>query len=474
MRQITLIVVLGLLSLSGRLPAQVKSPLSPSLYYEIGGGESFTRPLNDDSVGVELGIDADLRLPLSCDIWDAKHLNPEVWGNMIGDYIEGEINELGKQIVAQLTQFGQGIAVAALQRALPGLYDYSQNLNAQVSAKIDIAKRSCEDVVNDINQGINPLDAWKRIGVAVGWRSTLTDDYDLLSQTGRPASILSAQQDVAQRGTSAPIPWFGGPAGDQDRPINVVEDLVTAGYNLQEGSNTLGEAITADGTVDVPTAILGDRAVDKRLAQLWADSDEAVEWASQFLGEQTVYTCEAAGCDSSMDAGVGLAVLAQQESLALTQQWQTLLANDGIPDVTAMQAVSSATVMITPRVFEAIGRFEPQDQDVYIGRLISDVALARTIERAMAIRQLIRLSSRSPIVQVYVQAREVADTLLVRIREEIEDILWSVNTEAELASAAAQSILAYDTRRTINLGQQVIGNAPFVPGQRQLYDRPVE
>lgn len=471
----TVLLLLGLVH--NTLYAQEqKSPLSGSLYYEMGGGQSFSRPLNEDNTtGVEIGVGADLRLPLSCDIWDGKHLDPEVWSEIILDYAEGQINQLGMAIVAQLGELGTGIAVAALQRALPGIYDYSQNLQAQLTAKIDIAKRSCEQVVSDINQGINPLDPWKRIGVAVGWRTTLTDTYSEENQTdnGAAPSILSAQRDIAERGTTAPIPWFGGEAGSEDRPIQVVADLVTAGYNLEQGSNDLAANSNAAGsTATVPTTILGDQEIETRLATLWPSSEAAVEWATRFLGEQTVYTCETLACNSSMDAGVGLSLLAQEEATALVTAWQDLISTDAIPTVANMREVSSQEVMITPKVYQALMRFETQDQDVYIGRLISDVALARTVERAMAIRKLISTSSRSPIVQGYVQAAEVANELTDRIREEVEDLLWSVRIEQGLASTAAGAILRYDARRTL-VGAQQIGNMPFDTGQNTFYDRPV-
>jgi hypothetical protein len=66
----------------------------------------------------------------------------------------------------------------------------------------------------------------------------------------------------------------------------------------------------------------------------------------------------------------------------------------------------------------------------------------------------------------------VADELTDRIKEEVEDLLWSVSIEQGLASTAAGAILRYDARRTL-VGAQQIGNMPFDSGQNTFYDRPV-
>ena len=194
------LLIVGLYA--GCVQAQVVNPLSPSLYYEIGGGVQFNRPLSEDAQGVEIGVGVDLDLPLSCDIWDAAHNDPAAWGDLIETYIEDSLNELGRAVVLQLTEFGQGLAVAALQRALPGLYDYSQNLTGQIEAKVGVAKRSCEAVVNDINNGVNPLDPWKRIGAAVTWRTELQGVQEWAINGGEipegaNVNVLQAQEDIA-------------------------------------------------------------------------------------------------------------------------------------------------------------------------------------------------------------------------------------------------------------------------------------
>lgn len=486
-------LLLSLLLLAADTSLSAPPPLSPSLYYEVGGGSSFQRPLSEATIAPDLTLSADLNLPLSCDIWDVKDIAVANYPDLIVDYLEGQLDRLGQAVVAQLTSIGQGLAVAALQRALPGIYDLSQTLTAQINGQVDIAKRSCEAVVNDINRGVNPLDPWKDIGRSFSWRSSLTGptSYDQPAPTGDPGagggaapgspaaatSILDAQRIIAAEGTTAPIPWLGGElAGNADNPIMLVEDLVTAGYQIfldddggaGDGSN-LDESGTADGvTVEIPY-LSGTQDEEIRLGQLFGTTDEAVEWANRFIGEQEIYTCDPPECVASFRSGVGLQVLVNDEAFALIDTWQTIIAADD-PGFEDLQEVSSQSVQVTVDLYDAIMRFPLQDQNVYIGRLISDVALSRAVEKALAIRRMLLVSSDSPVVKGYTMAKSVTTEIVDRIKMEIEDTMWAVHTQSKLTSTVSQKILTYDAIRTSNapsnLGNGAIGGTTTFVGDR--------
>lgn len=438
------------------------APLSPSLYYEMGGGVSFQRPLSEATIAPELTLSAGLDLPLSCDIWDIKDIAIANYPDLVIDYLQGQLDQLGQAVVAQLTSIGQGLAVAALQRALPGIYDLSQTLTSQISARVDIAKRSCEQVVNDINRGVNPLDAWKHVGAAVSWRTTLTGPTGEATggtpELSDATSILDAQRTVAEEGALTPIPWFGVDlGGSSENPIEVVEDLVTAGMKLMLEStpdgrldtDTLDEAVTADGVTAETNTINGTSDTPIRLGQLFEDTEIAVDWANRFIGEQEIYMCDDPGCESSFRPGAGLQVMLKEETDRLVELWQDLI-DENDPDLDDLADVSSESVQVTVDLFDALMRFPEQDQAVYIGRLISDAALQLTVEKALAIRRMILVSSESPIVKGYNLVSEETDTLLQRIRTEIDDTMWTVETQQKLSSMASEKILNYDAIRTSN------------------------
>jgi len=465
------------------------NPLSPSLYYEIGGGSAFNRPLSENTEFSTYGIDTNLELPLNCGIWDARHLQPDVWLGSIQDYAEGQLNELGKQVVTQIQTFAQGLAVAALQRALPGMYAYSQSLTASIEGKIDVAKRSCEAVVADINNGVNPLDPWRRIGTAFNWRSSLTDaGFNPIGNSNSvlPSTIIEAEAQISQS-SYAPIPWFGGLKGSAQLPIVVTADLIRAGFNIHSGTvpgdpniDLAQVGVTAPQGVDRGSVLqrgVDPNTVDSRLFEIFhGGSDTAITWGQRFLGEQIIYTCDVAldpNCASDFQPGLGLAAMITDEVKVLRTEWVGLL-NGGTnnPESSDMLKVSSPSVMISPDVFTALSRFPVQDQDLYVGRLIDDVALSRTVERALAIRKMLKSSSDTPMVQGYVPASEVADELIEKITVEVDDLLWTIDAQKKLASNTSSALLEYDALRK-SQGAGFIATGRRMNVVNTVTDRPV-
>jgi len=490
------IILIGGMSIGVGVCVAAPAPLSPSLYYEVGGGSSYERPLNEATIAPSIGISGDLNLPLNCDIWDVKDIAIANYPDLIVDYLEGELDRLGQAVVAQLTSIGQGLAVAALQRALPGIYDLSQTLTSQINARVEVAKNSCESVVNDIQaNGISAIDPWKNIGKSFSWRTSLTGPTSLDSaqpvanpDAGGAAgpttaadatSIIDASRFVAAQGSSEPIPWLSVElAGSTTNPIMMVSDLVTAGYNIfldQDGGEIESTGLTTDAsaagiTADL-SAISGEIAEEIRLGTLFGDTDAAVDWANRFIGEQEIYTCEDAGCESGFRPGVGLQVMVNDEVKILVELWDGIIA-DNDPSLERLGEVSSGSVVVTSFLYEALMRFPLQDQNVYIGRLINDVALSRTVEKALAIRRMMLVSSESPVVKGYAQASVVADQILDRIKTEIEDIMWTVQTQKKLSSAVAESVLAYDAVRSSNAPSSIISR-PIDGTSDFIGDRPV-
>jgi len=437
----------------GSVNAQVSVPLTPELYYEMGGGVQYNRPLSEATDTSSITIGDDLSLPLSCDIFDKAHGDPRAWAGLLEEYVTGEVHKLGQAVVTQFREFGTGIAIAALQRALPGVYDIAQNVIGQVEAKISVSKRSCEAVVNDINRGVNPLDGWKGLSGSVAWRRELqtisewTGDGTLVE--GMNVNILGSSQSVAEvvSAETDPIPWIEGVAGDADNPINVTEDLVTIGYNWHSNSAAL------TGNVDAPDAVSIDffkidevltQEKPSRLSEMFASSEDAVDWAKRFLGEKVIYLC--ADCESSFQPGLGLAHMITEEVYALEQAWKAIVTSsrEPSPSVAQLKTVSSPSVYIHREVWMAIRLYHPQEKDLLMRRLITDVALSRVVEKAMAIRQMLLTSKDAPVVRGYKEALDNAEEMIDRIRKEIDDLMWGVETQKKLTSDVAANILHHD------------------------------
>lgn len=467
-------------------------PLSPYLYYEIGGGASYHRPLAEQTFGPQLQIEARLAgNPFSCEFWDQKHLNsPESWKDLIEANLRYTADALGATIVTQLQNLGTGIAVAALQRALPGMYDFSQNANAMIRAKVNIAKRECQDVVDDVHAGVNPIEAWRRASIGVDWRLGMSSGEFTLSGTDPSletatlsamgsSNVLSTKNAIQKRIESpGPLPWFGGEdRGDAGNPILLVEDMTTAGYAIQQGHAAVGAPSEAAG-VTKSVRVLGEATEDReiRLGELWPDSEAAVVWSVKLLGEREIYTCSTEACASQFRPGVGLGALIAEERETLVSAWDALFAlieGGTWPTPVQLNSVSSGEVVVSVHVIEALINFAEQDQSLYIGRLISDVALSRAVEKAFALRKMLHSASETPVIAGYTPATREADKLIQRIRDEIDDTLWGLETQKKLTSNVSASILNYDTLISGNEGRYY-GGATRKNSSRVFLPSPVE
>ena len=455
-------LLFGFPSLPGAVYAQ-SSPVSSSLYYEIGGGALVNQPLNANVSSPLLSIDAEFRIPTMCELWDSKHLqDPLTYLSLVRDYAEGRLDQLSTAITGYLIDAPTAILIAALQRALPGLYDYSQNLKAQLDAEITYAKKSCQQVVDDIDAGNNPWAGWIKASTGAEWSSTL------LSTPGAPPNILAAEEQVRENHSNASIEWFGGKKGgkngtDAAEPIKLVADVTSAGYAANYGQPYNGTPYTAPTTEYSNNAIGVGNTVTAvpRLNKLWNSSGAAAAFATRVLGEQEISYC-LDGCAGSMKPGLGLKPEYQVEFEALVTAWTTLLDDHSIaepPPLSDLESVSSNKVKITKQVFQYLYAQDTQDRNVYIYRLISDVAVDRTIERALALRQLLKAGHRTPEVRAYRVASTEVQELIDTLKTEIDDLAWEISTQDQLASKTASRLLAAQTLETLSGAATTFGNA---------------
>mgnify|MGYP000606977400 CR=1 FL=1 len=429
------------------------APIGSALYYEIGGGDLVSEPLNPGADARRLGVGVEFRLPTLCDIWDGKMRRPEDYLELVRDYTKGEIDALMKQIVITLIGSAEEVVIAALQRALPGMYDYSQNLKAQLDAEITHAKRSCQQVVDRAAGGNNPWNDWLNASNSYQWQSTL-----LPAEAGtEPAfkTVLDAERAIRESSGEQSIPWFGtelkGGAGAS--PIPLVKDLVSAGYAAHitdreyTGAPLTAPTETMRASLGSPS---GETTADTiRMSELWPGSNDAVAFAVRVLGEKEVSFCLAEECGGSIKPGLGLKSEYTREYDRLVEAWKALYAARSSaaapPTIAQLNTLSSNKVRITKQLYQALLGMQPQERDLYTYRLIGDVAIDRVVERALALRQLLKAGANTPQVQAYEAAQDEARALIEQIKDEIDDIAWEVQTQELLASKTGAAIVAAET-----------------------------
>jgi hypothetical protein len=98
-------------------------------------------------------------------------------------------------------------------------------------------------------------------------------------------------------------------------------------------------------------------------------------------------------------------------------------------------------VAITRQVIEAIREMTASEQSLIMGRLVSEISTARTVEKALFARRLLLSGRQVPEVYATEVAREHADTSIAELDKEIENLLFETRVRKEVVSNTIVTLL---------------------------------
>jgi integrating conjugative element protein (TIGR03755 family) len=177
-----------------------------------------------------------------------------------------------------------------------------------------------------------------------------------------------------------------------------------------------------------------------RLAKLFPTPTDAGQYAVDVLGDLKVRTCK--GCTHSGVPGNGLGPKYEAHRKAVAADLATLVGGAGTPTAADLKKVSAPTVAVTGRVIEALRALPGDEQAILTGRLASEVAMARTIEEALAIRRMMLAAKRVPEVAASKTAMETINEGVKELEEEIDSFLYEQRVAKEIASNTPRAVIA--------------------------------
>ena len=392
----------------------VKGPTEDSLwYYEIGGAQPVSAPANPSVVSVTLGGSAQLGLGYSCGKFDPV----AAVTNTLNEIGAGADRMMDAMTVAATSAIA-ALPALILQRANPGLYDLFQNALIKAEETLRLATKSCEQMEAEIAQGKNPY----------ADLVTLSKGNDWKVQMGIPGNdAVSAKTSVETASGENGVPWIGGQAGGSGQPVlEFTGDIVEAGYNLQ-----MNRAVT--DTSPVPSAS------STRLSELWASPAQARNWTVDVVGENIVTTCDT--CRKDSIPGTGLLPRLFEESMTVTTDIQALVGGTTPPTLANLEQVRAPGIAMTRQVIEAIREMPASEQGLIMGRLVSEISTARTVEKALYARRLLLSGRQVPEVYATQVAREHADQAIAELDREIENLLFETRVRKEIVSGTVTTLL---------------------------------
>ena len=390
-------------------------------YYEIGGAAPVSAPANPSVVAVTVGGSLDLSAGYSCAAFDPV---------LAVTHTLNEIKTGAEDMLDAMTQAATS-AIASLpalilQRANPGLYDLFQNALLKAEERVSLATRSCEQMETEIARGRNPYADLIVLSKGNDWKRQM-------GIGGNDA--ITAKDSVETNNGANGVPWIGGSAGGSGQPvIRFTGDVVQAGYNLN-----MNRPIGASAPIPAGSG--------SRLADVWTSPAAASGWVVDVVGENIVTTCDT--CRKDAVPGTGLLPKLHGEAGAVTVELQNLVSGAAPPTLANLEYVTAPGVAVTRQVIEAIREMPAADQGLVIGRLVSEISTARTVEKALYARRLLLTGRQVPEVYATDVAREHADRSIEELDREIESLLFETRVRREVVSDTATVLLEQAAARRL-------------------------
>ena len=399
-------------------------------YYEIGGAEPVSVPANPQVTSMTLGGSVQLGLGYSCAAFDPV----AAVTNSLNDIGSG-VDDMMAAMTTAATSAIAALPALILQRANPGLYDLFQNALLKAEETMQLATKSCEVMEAEIARGKNPYS--DLIALSKG------NDWKLQMGIGGNDAVTAKEAVEAANGDGG-IPWITGQAGGAGQPeLRFTGDIVEAGYNIN-----MNRPITASGPIPEGSAT--------RLSEIWPEPSAARDWVVDVIGENIVTTCDT--CRKDSVPGTGLLPKLFQEGSAVTVELQGLVNGATAPTLDNLELITAPGVAITRQVIEAIRDMPATEQSLIVGRLVSEISTARTIEKALFARRLLLSGRQVPEVYATQVAREHADTSIAELDREIDNLLFEIRVRREVVSDTVVTLLQRAAAR-----RQASLNVPSVP-----------
>ena len=391
-----------------------KSPPEDGMwYYEIGGAKPVAAPANPSVSSVSVGGSAQLGLGYSC-----MKLDPVAAVrnslNQVKDGAENMLNAMTQAATGAIAS----LPAVILQRANPGLYDLFQNALIRAEYQLELATKSCEQIEASLANNKNPYEDLAVLSKGNDWKVQMGIGGN---------DPVTAQQAVAASNGSNGLPWIGGQAGgNTSDPIALTGDVVRAGFNVE-----LNRPPSSRGAVTPnPT---------QRVTEIWTTPDAVASWTVDVVGEHKVTTCD--GCPKSSSPGHGLGPALKAEETAVFDELNRIVSSSSNPTLADLAKISAPGIAITRQVIESIRALPTTERYIIVDRLATEIAVARTVEKAFLARRIVKAGGQLPEVHANAVARDHVEQIVHDLDKEIERMMFETRIRKEVVSDTVLKLL---------------------------------
>ncbi len=415
----------AVLAAGSGIGSMATNAVSDSLFYSIGGGSVISQPASLNRMQ-RLGVSAGINSDLMCGNFDIK----TTVGNQLNGLTSG-FKDLMGEVMQGATGAVSSLPGMIIQRANPGLYDMITNGILQAGVSFDKSKLSCEAMSKKLADYTMGDSAWTE--------SAVGDEYrDAINRSGGDATRAEQAKDKATGEEGAT--WIGGKkAGGKGQPaIQPVRDMAKAGYNMLNG-----QPVTSNSSV-------ASSACNGSSCQIFKNSDVAATAIVQVLGDRSIRTCkdksqcESGGTDNAPGAsvaGTGFGPLLDESTKVNLEALSKLVSSQGAPSAEELGKLKTGGLPVTRGVIEALR--DDTDKNALVQRLAGELAMAHTIETALAMRRILTTGESEPNAAAQKQAIEEGDRRIDSLDRELQ----ALKNEMELRRAISSNSLLVTLER---------------------------
>lgn len=390
-------------------------PTEDSLwYYEIGGAQVVPQSLNPARKSVEITGAAQLGLGYSCAKFD-----PVLGVVETLNRVKSGAEDMLRAMTQAATGAIASLPALILQRANPGLYELMQNALVGAKLKVDLATKDCRQMEAEIAQGKNPYHELIVLSKGNDWKRQMSFGGN---------NAVHAQRQVETSNGANGIPWVLGHSagGRRQLPLRLTGDVVQAGYNI-----TLNRDVGQ--TTPAATSVVG------RLRHVWSSPQAAATWVAEVVGEHEVTTCE--DCPKVSTPAQGLLPSLMRESTELAANLDAMLKSPTPPTRNELAELSGPNIVLTREVVDALRELPPGEQVVVKARLVNDIAVSRTMEKAFYARRLLISGGQIPEALSSATATTHVSNAIATLDGESERLLFEYRARQQVVSDTVQRLM---------------------------------
>ena len=419
-------------------------------YYELNGAGKVSVPPSPITSSLTVSLQANSNL-LKCGSFDPM-VSISNSLNQIRDGIDGWLNQI---------EFAASQAIVALpglilQKARPDLYNLMQNGLLRASAKFTLSTKTCEQIVHEFNNGIDPFEKWITLSDGQGWKESMGISSGL--------DINQVKENMDRNRGNNGVNWINSQkcGGLNQEPCNVISDLVKAGSNILLGRQLRDESSfsSVPSSSSSSTSSGSSSGLIPSIAEKFESPNDIKRFTDEVVGDVIITTCDDATCAKGSRPGKGLTKYIYDRKTFIELRLIDLVQKRTVPSRSNLEEINSPGMKISPQLIESLQTInDDYERGAVISKLSDELATSESITKSLLVLRAFYAAKKEGNIQGNEMALSITNDAITELKDELDNIMYEVNIKNNLVNTTALKLL----KRSAAIEQ----HSEFIPGSRR-------